>query len=168
MMKTWRYALSVLSICGAVMMATPVDAQSGRTAGQRIQFNQYPTGVMANAVTKAWESEEKYAEYIQGVGTVPDFAMGQYDLNGDGRPEIFARHTDDLSGFCHTPELMDVLCLMAVYANTDKGLIKIGEMPAGDEVIVGTRINKGVRDIIITQPGGRKTYVWNGKGFEAE
>lgn len=140
-------------------------------ANQRIHFRQIPQGQLADQVIKQWRADEKYAEHIKAHDMVPNFSLGQYDINGDGRPEAFALHNDELAGWCDTPELGEFNCLMVIYANTERGLIKIGEIPVvgPNMVVVGSRASKGVRDIIALQPdGSRKTYIWDGRGFAAE
>lgn len=169
MMKTMRFVLAGLALCGAVFAAGAADAQS-RQSGQRLSFANFPRGPLASQVQDAWVQDERYAQFVKEMGGfIPDFSMATHDINGDGRPEVFARHTDDVAGWCFTPELEDNLCLMVVYANTPNGLIKIAEIPVGDEVVVGNRVNNGVRDLHIILPNKtRRTYVWNGRAYEVQ
>lgn len=134
------------------------------SATRLVVFDPFPKGKAAQIVNEQWRKEPNYKAYVEAMDMVPDYMLGLADVNGDGEPEIFARHSDDELGFCdfHGP-----VCLMHVYAVTKKGVVEIGRMPAADPVTLSGHKTGNVNDIIVLD-AKKKTHVyyWDGSAYK--
>lgn len=130
-------------------------------ADKVVQFDRYPTqGTAFDMVWKQWQKVPEYKFYVDAMGgRVPHFALGLADINGDKKPEIFARNNDDELGFCTED---GIACQMHIYVATPQGLIEVGKMMAGHRVVIAANKTDGVNDLIIREPDDKLyTYVWD-------
>lgn len=133
-------------------------------SGRKVSFNFFPKDPSHALVREHWKKNGETAAIWSRFQEVPNFSIGLADLNGDGKPEIFARHSDELWGYCDASEYS---CLMHVYVVTAQGLVEIGRMMASNPVLVLPGTTDGVRDIFVPDAGkADKYFKWNGKRYE--
>lgn len=162
--RFFAYAAVLCLIGGPVTFAGDQKEQRQPPAGKQIFFNYFPSGASADLVNELWKKHPDYKTIWEKHKIVPDRAIGLADVNGDGKPEIFARHTEVYWEFC---DKAGFACRTHVYASTDKGLVEIGDFMAADPIVVLLIKNKGINSLYAadSKDVGR-IYSWNGKRYE--
>src|SRR6218665_3682015 len=110
MMRTRMSLLTAAALIAGVTLAVVQVAQAQSAPGaapagaSRVVFTPFPKGKLAEQVTSLWRTAPENANFVRDLDMVPDFMMGQMDVNGDGLPEVFARHSDENAGQCSIEE----------------------------------------------------------------
>lgn len=141
-----------------------VSVQPPARAAEPVVFDNYPVGSLFQEITSLWKQEAEYAEYVKALNMVPAFALATADVNGDGTPEIFARHTDIEMGYC---DVEGITCRLHIYQRTPQGLREIGRVMAGVEVKQDDQKTNGYADLLVMRPDkGFDRLIWTGVAYE--
>lgn len=157
-MKTYRlmiiFCLSAAFLFDSFALSSPAFAQK----------TEYPvyTGMPEEKVERlvAQALKKKYDWFYEEFSYVPYMQYAFTDLNGDGKPEIIARFTEEYA-FTDEYENVDT----HIFAYTKKGLIQIFEDQAID-IAIGKKDKSGLREIIAFKGLSRTKYdiyKWDGK-----
>jgi hypothetical protein len=128
---------------------------------QKVEYMQYtvtPDPQIESLVKTALK--DKIDEFYKEFQYVPYIQYETFDLNGDGKPEILARFTEQYA-FRDKNNNVDT----HIFAYTSKGLIQILEMKAFD-VAIGKVDETGLREVIAFKNLNKSkydVYQWDGK-----
>lgn len=158
------FALAAVLAISAPAAANDKPKPAPFPKGQVVSFDYFPKDPYFSTVRDIWKKTGETAEIWKKYQEVPNFSIGIADLNGDGRPEILARHSDELWGQC---DAQMHSCLMHIYVVTKTGEVEVGSMMAADPVIVLPNKTNGINDIFVVGEGVKdQIYQWNGKRYE--
>lgn len=146
-----------LMVCVIALSAINAPAH----ADDPILFDYSGKGPHAKIVREALEKEISPVE--EEIGRQVKIAIGNTDLNRDGRPELLA-YLPEETIFC-TNENM---CPAYVFAFTSKGLLEIGKFDM-QGVYKSSKVTQGIHDLKIIDDYSKKlfsTYQWNGESYE--
>lgn len=135
--------------------------------GTKVVFDRYPNlsgknPEISKLVRDLWVKDPEYKDYVSVFEGSPEFMLGLADLNGDNIPEIFARHSDDLDGFCTEQGI----CRLHIYTRTAKGLVEIGRLMSADPILISNQTTKGYKNFsMYGEDNKQHMYVWNGKTY---
>lgn len=136
------------------------DANS-RNAPVPLSFDFFSKGPSEEWVQYIWKTDPEYGKIWRDFQEVPHHSVAVADLNGDGKYELFARHSDELWGYCDAEEFS---CMTHIYTfDANNKPIEIGKFMAADYVAVMPSKTKGFSDLkIVTTGDVFKILVWDG------
>lgn len=150
-----RHCSILTGLVLALIISLPSLAHAQKTEYPRWSF----TGdeKVRTLVEKALADE--FAEFKKEFLTIPMFQTALADLNGDGKPEIFARFSEEYY-FRDSKDNTKTY----VFAYTSKGIINILDVMAGD-LAIGAKDKSGLRQIIAFNglTPQYTVYAWDGK-----
>lgn len=144
-----------------VMLGCFIIGSISNASAQKTEYLRYtftPDERIESLVNKALK--KKIDAFYNEFQYVPFLEFATADLNGDKKPEIIARFTEEMD-YIDAQGNVDT----HIFAYTKKGLIQILEVPAMD-VALGKKDASGLREIIAFKGVRRSRYEvfkWDGK-----
>lgn len=143
-----------------------------------IRYDYSRKGIAYNLARTALKPE--YEQHEKETGPV-SMAIGRFDLNHDGTPEIiavlndaplFCRHShgDDGQHDSHSHHHGDDTCPYFVFAYTKRGLVEIARFRAAG-LAVSDNKTKGISDLIVyhtTDTPDHDVYKWDKRSYKKE
>lgn len=156
MKKTILAVAFFLGISTLGMLISPALSLAQKT--EYLSWTSMPDEKIENLVKKALK--KKIDKFYKEFSYIPYLHYTTADLNGDGKPEIFARFTEEYA-FRDDKNNVDT----HIFAYTKKGLIQILTVQAFD-IAIGKKDKTGLREIIAFKNAKKSRYdifKWDGK-----